>query len=468
MFRFSVSSFCLLVIFLTLAPGHAQSTDILRVEYLRIPENDTGIETSRYRFALNLPIKVGWDKYLVAGAEYNRLDVGFSQTLPFDSSELNRLHIVDLNVGYITKWNDNWRVIGIITPRFASNFTDGVVTEDFFFNAIATFLKEKSDVPKPFRIVLGLSYNSTTGFPVPLPLVSYYKRFHPKWSYTIGRDFDRFRPKNDCNSSVKSKVSVKIARTSIIDGDRMFDLNQSIYWKPKSTGEGRSLENTLHEDSGNMDFIGVQTTGWQQLLDLSDRDSGRTAHTGVEITGRALKDQVARLIALPGFYKGEIGLERGFQNMHFAIEFTGLLAFGDFGTITRRGIKCRETGLGGPALFSQGALRGQFDLQFTAEHLTFELIVLAHIRRYHFFDLTLLQQQSQAEIVDPRIVRDTGQVGDAQTHQFGNGIFRDTAETEAPEHERHVVFDPMDGRTDIGYFFIDHRFLVMMTIPLKI
>ena len=193
MFRFSVSSFCLLVIFLTLAPGHAQSTDILRVEYLRIPENDTGIETSRYRFALNLPIKVGWDKYLVAGAEYNRLDVGFSQTLPFDSSELNRLHIVDLNVGYITKWNANWRVIGIITPRFASNFTDGVVTEDFFFNAIATFLKEKSDVPKPFRIVLGLSYNSTTGLPVPLPLVSYYKRFHPKWSYTIGIPRSNFK-----------------------------------------------------------------------------------------------------------------------------------------------------------------------------------------------------------------------------------------------------------------------------------
>ncbi len=164
-----------------------QSTDIFRLEYLNIPENDTGIKTQRYKVLFNLPIKLSEKKdYLITGAEYNRFDVGYSRDLPFDKSELIRFHVVDLNVGYLAKWNENWNLITILTPRLASNFTDGVQTDDFFINATASFWKESPDADKPFRIVLGLSFNSTTGLPIPLPVVSYYKRFHPKWSYTLG------------------------------------------------------------------------------------------------------------------------------------------------------------------------------------------------------------------------------------------------------------------------------------------
>ncbi|MDT0608205.1 DUF6268 family outer membrane beta-barrel protein [Croceitalea rosinachiae] len=176
-----------LILILTLSLStFSQSTDLVRVEYLRIPENDTGIQTSRYKFLLNAPIKVNTNNYLVIGAEYNQFDVDYSRELPFDKSELQKFHIIDMNLGYITKWNENWRFIGILTPRFASNFTNGIISDDFFFNATATLWKEKKNVEKPFRIVLGLSFNSTTGLPIPLPLVSYYKRFHPNWSYTLG------------------------------------------------------------------------------------------------------------------------------------------------------------------------------------------------------------------------------------------------------------------------------------------
>ncbi|WP_250149141.1 DUF6268 family outer membrane beta-barrel protein [Flagellimonas sp. 389] len=164
-----------------------QSSDIFRLEYLNIPENDTGIKTQRYRFLFNLPIKLNEKKdYLITGVEYNKLDIGYSQDLPFDSSELNRFHVVDFNLGYITKWNENWNLVTILTPRLASNFINGAMTDDFFMNATATLWKENSKADKPFRIVLGLSYNSTAGLPIPLPIVSYYKRFHPNWSYTLG------------------------------------------------------------------------------------------------------------------------------------------------------------------------------------------------------------------------------------------------------------------------------------------
>ena len=165
----------------------SQSTDIFRFEYLNIPENDTGIKTQRYKMLFNLPIRLSDKKnYLITGAEYNRFDVGYSREFPFDKSELIRFHVVDLNVGYLSKWNENWNLVTILTPRLASNFTDGVMTDDFFINATASFWKESPDAEKPFRIVLGLSFNSTTGLPIPLPVVSYYRRFHPKWSYTLG------------------------------------------------------------------------------------------------------------------------------------------------------------------------------------------------------------------------------------------------------------------------------------------
>lgn len=164
----------------------AQNTDIFRAEYLLIPENETGIRTARYKLSINLPFKVGKQDYLIAGGEYNAFDVDTQNPLPFDNSQLENFHVIDLNIGYITKWNENWRLVGIVTPRIASNLDNRITMEDIFFNATATFWKEKSDAPKPFRILVGLTFNSTTGLPIPLPLISYKKQFHPKWSFNVG------------------------------------------------------------------------------------------------------------------------------------------------------------------------------------------------------------------------------------------------------------------------------------------
>lgn len=173
--------------------GYSQSSDILRAEYTVLPRNDSEIEVARYRFLVNVPIKLGEDKYLVTGADYNLIDFDGASNYPFDDSELNVLHVIDLNLGYIFKLNSEWRAVGIVTPRLASNFTDGIVGRDFKLNLAATIWKEKKDVEKPFRIVLGLSFNSTTGLPIPLPVVSYYKRFHQKWSYSVGIPKSSFR-----------------------------------------------------------------------------------------------------------------------------------------------------------------------------------------------------------------------------------------------------------------------------------
>lgn len=179
-----VRTFCF--IFFVTALGYAQTTDILRVEYTRLPENNSDSQVTRYRLLFNAPINVGGDRYLILGADYSFIDFDPTREFPFDDSELNTLQVLDFNVGYIFKLNDDWRFIGILTPRLASNFVEGIVPEDFLLNATATLWKEKKDIEKPFRLILGLTYNSTTGLPVPLPLINYHKRFHLKWSYTLG------------------------------------------------------------------------------------------------------------------------------------------------------------------------------------------------------------------------------------------------------------------------------------------
>ncbi|UOY05552.1 DUF6268 family outer membrane beta-barrel protein [Muricauda sp. SCSIO 64092] len=187
------SLFSILFLCAKCAMVNAQSTDLFRLEYLRIPENNTGINTSRYRALVNVPLKINQNDYLILGAEYNEFDIEFRKETPFNKDEIEQLHIADFNLGYITKWNENWRLVGIVTPRLASNLKGGISSDDLFFNATASLWKEVKDVEKPFRIVLGFAFNSTTGIPIPLPLVSYYRRFHPKWSYTLGIPRANFR-----------------------------------------------------------------------------------------------------------------------------------------------------------------------------------------------------------------------------------------------------------------------------------
>ncbi len=167
--------------------GVAQTPDLVRLEYTAIPENDFGIRTNRYRAVLNFPFKIKAHNYLVVGAEYNKYEFRVGQPLPFEYNTLERLHIIDFNLGYSFKWNETWRFIGAVQPRLASNFVlGGIENNDVRVNLSAVLMKEKKDIEKPFRLILGLSFNSATGLPFPLPILNYYKRFHPNWSYTIG------------------------------------------------------------------------------------------------------------------------------------------------------------------------------------------------------------------------------------------------------------------------------------------
>ncbi len=55
------------------------------------------------------------------------------------------------------------------------------------FSGDVVFIKERNlDNNKKERLILGVSYSQNRGFPFPLPFISYYRKFHPNWSFNLG------------------------------------------------------------------------------------------------------------------------------------------------------------------------------------------------------------------------------------------------------------------------------------------
>ena len=164
----------------------AQTPDVIRAEYMLMPKNKSDAQLSRVKLLVNFPISVGDSNNIVIGSEYNRLAYDLQRELPFSSAGLKQFHVLDLNMAYVLQFKPEWRFIGVLTPRLASTLTDPLENGDFSVNATVGFLKEKKNVEKPMKLVLGIAYNSTVALRIPLPIVYYEKRFRPDWSYVVG------------------------------------------------------------------------------------------------------------------------------------------------------------------------------------------------------------------------------------------------------------------------------------------
>jgi hypothetical protein len=167
----------------------AQLTDLARLEYSFIPSTRSEDQYTRLRAFLNFPIKIKDKDYLIVGGEYNRILLNLEDDYPFNTGDLNRLHIIDLNIGYTFKASENWRLGFKVNPRIASTLTNKITTDDLFLNGGVFAIKDRTDaedIDRPYRLILGLTYNTTAGIPFPLPFVSYYRRVNDKWSFSAG------------------------------------------------------------------------------------------------------------------------------------------------------------------------------------------------------------------------------------------------------------------------------------------
>lgn len=172
--------------------GKGQSTDLARIEYTYFPQSDSDNSFRRFRSFVNFPIKVGSAEgsYLVPGIEYENINFKYEDLAPFEKgTELDRYQSFTLNLGYTYKMNPDWRFAAQGGLMVASNFEKGtIIKDDLLYIGSFFFIKDKGEdeVEKPWRWILGLHYSTTSGMPFPLPVVNYYREFHPNWSYMVG------------------------------------------------------------------------------------------------------------------------------------------------------------------------------------------------------------------------------------------------------------------------------------------
>jgi len=168
---------------------NAQLTDLARLEYSFIPKSKSDDQYTRLRASLNYPITLKKDSYFIIGAEYNRILLNLEDDYSFETASLDKIHIIDLNLAYTFKMNEKWRFGAKFNPRIASTLTHSLSSSDYFMNGGVYFINKKTageNVKRDSRLILGLTYNATTGLPFPLPFVSYFRKIDEHWTYTAG------------------------------------------------------------------------------------------------------------------------------------------------------------------------------------------------------------------------------------------------------------------------------------------
>lgn len=93
-------------------------------------------------------------------------------------------------LGYTWKHNEDWRFGAKAGVKIQSDFESSLVGDDFIYEVgVYAILDKRNDTTagaKPTRFIAGLTYSTTPGRWYPLPLINYFKEFHPNWTYTLG------------------------------------------------------------------------------------------------------------------------------------------------------------------------------------------------------------------------------------------------------------------------------------------
>ena len=166
----------------------AQTTDLARVEYLNIPFSKSDNSISRYRALVQAPIPLDKENgsIFVVSLEYRYIDFSLKDTedqIAFGDNLVDSSQDMRLNLGYTWKFNKDWRFGVRAGARINSTLEDNIVNDDVIYEGgIYAILDKKNDttVAKPYRLILGLTYTTTPGRNYPLPLINYFREFHPK------------------------------------------------------------------------------------------------------------------------------------------------------------------------------------------------------------------------------------------------------------------------------------------------
>lgn len=181
-----------LLIILLLGTGNcwSQLSDLAKIDYTRLPKGNSDVGYDRIRGLFNYPIKVKDNSYFLLGLDYSKIELSFDNRITnFDIDAIEDFQLLDINIGYTFKMNKKWLFGARFSPGYSSNLVKKLSFEDVVFSGDIVFIKDKrkdSTSTKPYQLILGISYSENRGIPFPIPFISYYRKFHPNWSYNFG------------------------------------------------------------------------------------------------------------------------------------------------------------------------------------------------------------------------------------------------------------------------------------------
>lgn len=187
-----IKSICFISILFFTNISLAQLADIARLDYTFIPNDNSDIEYLRLRALFNYPVKLKKEgEYLLLGLDYSNIHLRFeSDDLPFNKESIGDFKLFDINIGYTKPLKNDWRLGIRFKPGFSTNLISKKLHfEDVVFSGDLVFIRDRKKNnlnKKPTRLILGVSFSENSGIPYPLPFISYYRKFHSKWSYNLG------------------------------------------------------------------------------------------------------------------------------------------------------------------------------------------------------------------------------------------------------------------------------------------
>lgn len=182
-----IVSILLLCLFI---PAFAQfDRELAGVDYVRLGDENSknSVKFQKFSFRLTIPKRLN-DKgsFLLNKFEYAKTSVDYTSG-PSILKDLERFHTVSYTLGYRRPLKNNWSLIGMLTPQVSSNFRSSLEWEDIQLRGLVMFTKP---IKPTLRLSLGVMYGTTTGVPLPLPVLSMMWKPAPKWEVNVG--FPRF------------------------------------------------------------------------------------------------------------------------------------------------------------------------------------------------------------------------------------------------------------------------------------
>ncbi|WP_233530484.1 hypothetical protein [Gelidibacter salicanalis] len=208
----------------------------MRIEYLNLPNSSTKNSVNRFRGLFQLPLKIKEGNYLVIGGEYRYLDLKL-ENVPFETHDLQSIQTIEGAIGYLVKLKESDWFYGFkVGMRLASNFESKLISDDYLYLVAAYAIRDRTKegaADKPNRLILGLDYSTTPGRNYPLPILNYYREFHPNWTYTLGVPKTNLRYKFNNKNHVQAFVTLdnffaNIQGNKTVNGKHAENISQTI------------------------------------------------------------------------------------------------------------------------------------------------------------------------------------------------------------------------------------------------